>query len=76
MEVLWTDSGNDSINGAPLCRIDLNIRTNDGNDTVIGGANNDEVNSGAGNDSLSGGLGNDTMATEVRQRLRRWRCRQ
>jgi Ca2+-binding RTX toxin-like protein len=33
----------------------------DGNDTLVGGAQDDFLNGGAGNDSLDGGAGNDTL---------------
>ena len=41
-----------------------NIRSNSGNDTLIGDSNANYLNGGAGNDSLQGGAGNDTLAGE------------
>ncbi|WP_256872037.1 Calx-beta domain-containing protein [Nostoc sp. TCL26-01] len=40
-----------------------NIRTGDGNDTIIGGAGNDTINAGNGNNNITGGDGNDTITS-------------
>ncbi|MBO1053707.1 MAG: calcium-binding protein, partial [Dolichospermum sp. DET73] len=68
---ILTGSGNDYLNlsatgtvytderGAYKGRAE--VRSGDGNDTIIGGFGNDSLNGGAGNDSLNGGDGDDQL---------------
>lgn len=57
-DLIWTNVGNDIING-----FDGNdtIDSGPGNDTVNGGNHNDTINGGAGNDTLNGDSGSDLI---------------
>lgn len=60
IEAINTGSGDDTID-ASADSAGINVQTNAGDDSVIGGAGDDQISTGANEDTIDGGLGADTI---------------
>ncbi len=60
IERISTDNGDDTVD-LSASTLGMIVRTNDGDDTVIGTQGNDNINAGIGNDTINGGLGDDSI---------------
>ena len=61
IEAINTGSGDDTID-ASADNAGIDVETNAGDDTVIGGGGNDQISTGADEDTIDGGLGDDTIS--------------
>ena len=60
IEAIELGAGDDTVDGTATTT-GINVDTNDGADSILGGSGDDTVDAGAGNDSITGGQGSDSI---------------